>query len=277
MGFDAWEILIRLVSGMVIGFFIALTGVGGGALAVPAMTIILGLPSSIAVGTASLYTFLAKSYAVFAHHRLGTVDRSAALTFLAGAIPGNVVTAYFINSYIRSARGADAARLEDFQDSLGLVIALSMLLSAIILGFNLVRKPSIPEGGAARERSAPTTGRILLGVLFGLIVGALVGATSVGGGILVLPVLIILFGLSAARAVGTSILIAFVLSIQTSVIFSWAGQVELITAAVMWVGSLAGVFAGSRLVVRMPEGPLQAIVIGVIVVASVVMLVQLAG
>ena len=274
MGFDAWEILIRLVSGMVIGFFIALTGVGGGALTVPAMTIILGLPSSIAVGTASLYAFLAKAYAVFEHYRMGTLDRSAALTFLVGAIPGNVVTAYLINSYIRNAGAADAARLEDFQESLGLVIALSMLLSAIILSVNLVRKTSIPKAGAARTGSARETGRTLLCVLFGLIVGGLVGATSVGGGILVLPVLIVLFGLSAARAVGTSILIAFVLSLQTSVIFMWGGQLELITAVVMWVGSLAGVFAGSRLAVRMPERPLQAIVISVIFIASIVMLVK---
>ena len=270
MGLDAWEILVRLATGMVIGFLIALTGVGGGALTVPALTIILGLPSSIAVGTASLYAFLAKAYAVFAHYRLGTLDRSATLTFLAGAIPGNVVTAYFINSYIRTAGSEDAARLESFQDSLGLVIALSMLLSAIILTLNLARKTSAPPSDPGSRGRV----RTFLCVLCGLIVGGLVGATSVGGGILVLPVLIMVMGLSAVRAVGTSILIAFVLSLQTSVIFMWGGQLELITAAVMWVGSLAGVFAGSRLAVKMPERPLQAIVIGVIYVASIVMLVQ---
>jgi len=273
MDLDTWGIFVRLVSGMVIGFFIALTGVGGGALAVPAMTIILGLPSSIAVGTASLYAFLAKAYAVFEHYRLGTLDRSATLTFLTGAIPGNLFTAYFINSYIRSAQASDTSRIEAFQNNLGLVISLSMLLSAIILTLHLVRKTSIPEIVSTPQESTQETSRTLLCVLFGLVVGSLVGATSVGGGILVLPVLIIAFGLSAVKAVGTSILIAFILSLQTSVIFIWGGQFELSTAAVMWVGSLAGVFAGSRLSARLPERPLQVIVICMIVVASILMLV----
>ena len=253
MDLDTWGVFVRLVSGMVIGFFIALTGVGGGALAVPAMTIIMGLPSSIAVGTASLYAFLAKAYAVFEHYRLGTLDRSATLTFLTGAIPGNVFTAYFINSYIRSAQASDTSRIEAFQNNLGLVISLSMLLSAIILTLHLIRKTSIPEIGSAPQGSTQETSRTLLCVLFGLFVGSLVGATIVGG--------------------GPSILIAFILSLQTSVIFIWGGQFELSTATVMWVGSLAGVFAGSRLSARLPERPLQVIVICMIVVASILMLV----
>ena len=47
MSYDVWAVSIRLVTGLVIGFLIALTGVGGGALAVPALSLILDVPSSM--------------------------------------------------------------------------------------------------------------------------------------------------------------------------------------------------------------------------------------
>ena len=44
--------------------------------------------------------------------------------------------------------------------------------------------------------------------LAGFIVGALVGVTGVGGGSLMTPILIVLFGVSPATAVGTDLLFA---------------------------------------------------------------------
>ncbi len=274
MSYDLWAVSIRLVTGLVIGFLIALTGVGGGALAVPALTLILGVPSSVAVGTASLYAFLTKCYAVFEHKRLGTLDKSATITFLSGAIPANVAVAYLVNRYVRAAQTTDLANLEQFQKDLGVLIAVTMLLSVAILALNMVRSKPIGFGGpTGQTHIGPVSpGRMLARVFSGVVVGALMGATSVGGGILVLPALIVLFGLSTNKAVGTSIIIALMLSLFTSVIYMGGGQIEYVTAVLMSVGSLAGVFVGSRLSARMPERPLQVIVIGVIAVAAMAML-----
>lgn len=274
MTYDLWAVSLRLGTGLVIGFLIALTGVGGGALAVPALTLVLGVPSSIAVGTASLYAFLTKCYAVFEHKRLGTLDKSATLTFLGGAIPANVAVAYLVNRYVRAAQATDLAKLEQFQETLGGLIGGTMLISVAFLAFNLMRsEPNVVEGPVDPNGLGPASpGRKVARVSSGVAVGALMGATSVGGGVLVLPALLILFGLSANKAVGTSIVIALVLSLFTAVIYMGGGQIEYVTAVLMSVGSLAGVFVGSRLSARMPERPLQAIVIGVIAVAAMTML-----
>ena len=52
--------------------------------------------------------------------------------------------------------------------------------------------------------------RNVLCIVLGALIGGLIGATSVGGGVLIVPMLIIVFGLSAARTVGSSIFIAMV-------------------------------------------------------------------
>ena len=56
------DIIARLVIGLVIGFCIGLTGVGGGVLMIPALTELLGFNTTQAVGTTSLYAFLTKIF-----------------------------------------------------------------------------------------------------------------------------------------------------------------------------------------------------------------------
>ncbi len=66
------SIIVQLILGVVIGFSIGLTGIGGGVLVLPSLTLILGLPPSVAAGTASLYAFLTKIQATVEHFRLKT-------------------------------------------------------------------------------------------------------------------------------------------------------------------------------------------------------------
>ena len=66
-------VILRVIVGAVIGFCIGMTGVGGGAIVVPTLTSGFGLPPSMAVGTASLYTLITKIFATATHIRLKTM------------------------------------------------------------------------------------------------------------------------------------------------------------------------------------------------------------
>ena len=94
-----------------------------------------------------------------------------------------------------------------------------------------------------------STSKKILGVFFGLIIGVLIGSTSVGGGVMVIPMLVIFFGLTTAQTVGSSIIIAVVLTLVTSIIFAKGGSLDVPTALIMWVGSFPGVFFGSKLTI----------------------------
>lgn len=81
---------------------------------------------------------------------------------------------------------------------------------------------------------------MLLYTLAGLVVGALVGATGVGGGSLMTPLLITLFGMNPAAAIGTDLLYAAATKGFGTLIHGFKGTVEWPVVARMAVGSLPG-------------------------------------
>ncbi|MCJ2180327.1 sulfite exporter TauE/SafE family protein [Novosphingobium album (ex Hu et al. 2023)] len=66
----------------------------------------------------------------------------------------------------------------------------------------------------------------LLHALAGLLVGMLVGLTGVGGGSLMTPLLVLLFGVSPQTAVGTDLLYAAITKITGSAVHGWRATVD---------------------------------------------------
>jgi uncharacterized membrane protein YfcA len=273
MGFTG--IVFRVISGLIIGFCIGLTGVGGGVLVIPTLTLLFKLPPSVSVGTASLYAFITKVSATFHHYKLKTVDTMTAMWFLVGAIPTNIAVATAINTAVHRL-GSESDAIVQFQERLKLFIAYVIIFSCIMLVINMIRglksKANGEASGLAKAVMATKGRHRIVAALLGSLVGALIGSTSVGGGVIIVPMLIFFFGMTSSRTVGTSILIAVVLTLVTSTVFLLGGEMDVMTAVLMAAGSMAGVPVGSRLSVRLPEKILKIIVVIVIVIAAVLML-----
>ena len=110
--FDFIDLLKMLLSGGVIGFFIGLTGVGGGVLVLPVLTKVFGLDETVAVGTGSLYNFITRVYAGIAHIKLKNVHWRTVFIFLIAAMPANIATALYVSrqgSQSSSSEGAETA------------------------------------------------------------------------------------------------------------------------------------------------------------------------
>jgi len=265
-----FELAGRFMLGLLIGFCIGMTGVGGGVLVLPALTLLLKMNPVMAVGTASLYAFLTKVSATFHHMKLKTIDWRISLLFLAGALPANAIVSFWIVH-----RGTSP----EFLHTLKLFIIGTVFFCTGVMVLNLIGQIRKDKTGGSRKTlaeriaSRPHHSKIL-GLMMGAVVGGLIGATSIGGGVLIVPLLMILFGLEARRTVGSSIFIAVVLTLLTSLIYSKGGAVDMVTAVVMSAGSLVGVPPGSKLSVKMPDKLLQGIVIVLIFIAAVLMLVK---
>jgi uncharacterized membrane protein YfcA len=261
------EIVLRLLLGLVIGFCIGLTGVGGGVLVLPALTVVLRIDPITAVGTTTLYAFLTKITATWHHVKLKTIDWGISLRFLAGAVPANIITALWV-----SRQGTNEA----FKTSLRNFIVGVVFFSVIMMVLNMITRAR--PGVVKKERTLADHinenefARSSLSILMGIICGSLIGATSIGGGVLIVPMLIILFALPASRTVGSSIFIAFILTFITSLVYGTRGEQDIVTAVIMSVGSLAGVYHGSKLSVKLPELFLRAIVVVLVLVAAIMML-----
>src|SRR5580698_2774362 len=85
---------------------------------------------------------------------------------------------------------------------------------------------------------------LLIKSLVGLGVGALIGMTGVGGGVLLLPILIFGLGVSPMQAVGSDALFNFVTKIGASVVHLRKGTVRRKVVLALAVGSAPGSFLG---------------------------------
>jgi len=75
--------------GLVVGVLVSIMGVGGGFVMVPAMIYLLGMPTSVVVGTSLFQIMFVASFVTVLHAATNqTVDLMLALLLLAGAVVG---------------------------------------------------------------------------------------------------------------------------------------------------------------------------------------------
>jgi uncharacterized protein len=255
--------ILRIFSGLTIGFLIGLTGIGGGSLLMPTLTTLLGIPVSSAIGTASLFSFITKIYAVLRHAKLKTIVKTPSILLLIGAIPTCIVSSNIVVTYSKNLG-------EDFQHNLKTFIAWVMVFCSIILIFNLYKKKKSDKSTPISQLEY-TPARKFFSIILGIVIGFLVGTTSVGGGALVIPVLVIFFRLDGKDTVGTSILIAVILTLITSFIYSSGGECDIKTAIIMSGASFPGVFFGSKLTIKIPGIILETLIVFTLLLATTLM------
>ena len=109
---------------------------------------------------------------------------------------------------------------------------------------------------------------IALVIVIGCIGGALAGLFGVGGGILFVPTLALVLGLTQLHAEATSLLAI----LPTALVGTWRqrgyGNVDLRAAAVIGVGSIGGVQLGVLLAESLPEGVLRRLFGGLLIVTA---------
>jgi len=258
------QILKPLGIGGLIGVAIGWTGVGGGVLVTPALIYLLHIPPVTAVGTGLAYALITKIRGVIEHRRLKNIDIRTSIFFCAGAIPATIASSQIINYLDESGRypGLDTF----LQYTMGSILVLT---AGMLIVQNIVsRKARYPEAGD-RDRDRSSTLYKIGAIISGLFVGTLIGATSIGGGVLIIPILSIFFKMRPSETVGTSIIIALACSLAGSASYIFAKNINLPILIPMCAGSLAGVTFGSRLTRKIPESVMKIILAAAIIAGTV--------
>jgi hypothetical protein len=248
--------LIAVPLGFALGFLIGLTGVGGGALVAPALYVILGIAYGEAVALSLLYSVFTKIISAVQHLRQGTVLWKISLLYGVTGIPGAILGSRLV--YLAP---------PDVQWLFPLVMAaVLVVVAALMLAETTVRAL------AAREKPfSPHTigGPGALAIAgFQLVVGALLGVTSIGSGSLVILSMVYFFRMSAREIVGSSIVIALVMAIPAGMTHYLAGAVDWRLLILLLVGSSAGAVLGSRSTMAMPERALKLAIVALIVAGA---------
>ncbi len=122
---------------------------------------------------------------------------------------------------------------------------------------------------SSAERPNPL---LLAGI--GLAAGLLSGLFGVGGGIVMVPAMVLLAGMSQQRASASSLASIVPIAAVGALIFGRADSVDLPAAAILIVGSLIGVQVGARLMARVGDDRLRIGFAVLMIAIAVTMLVS---
>jgi hypothetical protein len=238
-----------VVAGLVAGFTSGLFGVGGGIVVVPALTLLARFPPKLATGT-SLTAIVPISLAgAVGYATAGEVDLAVAALVAGGALVGAVIGTRWLETIPVAA--------------LQLAFAGLMLVTAVRL---VVGEEA---DGAGRHDLTPAT---VVGLIaLGLAAGILAGLFGVGGGVVIVPVLTIAFGLSLVLAKGTSLAVIIPTAVVGTLRNQRSGLTDLRPGIVVGLAGVLSAIAASQLSLGLdPE--LSALLFAVLLVVVAVRL-----
>ncbi len=95
---------------------------------------------------------------------------------------------------------------------------------------------------------------LLLLIAVGLVTGVLGGMLGIGGGLILIPSLVYIFGLSQHQAIGTSLAVMLPpIGLFAAYNYYKAGQVNLKYALILAAAFMIGSYFSSKLAVKIPE------------------------
>lgn len=261
----AAELSMILATGCLIGLVLGMTGVGGGVLIIPILRIVFNMNPILAVGTASICASLMKVNAAALHIKIGNINWQQSLLMLAGALPATWFTTQAIVQLTNNP--ATSAAIENLVNYLVIGAILFSLASMIYKDI----RPSKKDDCNTMQVSKAKTG-VIKAVLAGIGSGCVIGATGVGGGVLLLPILTVLLNVDIKKAVGSSIFIALVLSTLSAFTYSGGGQADMVTAILLVAGSLVGVPLAGLLIKLISDKALHRMTLCLISISAAMLL-----
>lgn len=203
-----------LLVGMGAGILSGLFGVGGGILVVPALIMVLKLDRRLASGTSLGAVFPISVASLVTYWSQDNVDWPMALWLSVGAVAGAVYGTKLIHRLPRQV--------------IGYLFTVMLILTAIRL--------YVPT--EANGRGVIEVGGAIALVLIGFLTGVLAGLLGIGGGVIMVPIMIVFFSEIPVIAKGTSAAVI----IPTAIIGTWrnarANNIDIRVAAVV---GLAGI------------------------------------
>ncbi|MDT7593707.1 MAG: uncharacterized protein QOH45_3238 [Pseudonocardiales bacterium] len=256
------------VAGLLVGFLVGLTGMGGGALLTPLLVLFFRVEPLAAISSDLLTSLVMKPVGGAVHLRQRTVDWRLVGWLTAGSVPSAFAGAVLIGVIGHRA---------GVQDNLKLVIGVALCASVAMMVVRqlLDRRNRRRDAAAGRpvDVEQPIVVRPLRTVAIGVVGGFAVGMTSVGAGSVIIALLLVAYPtLRPAKLVGTDIVQAIPLVAAATLGHLIFGDVQFALTAALLLGALPGVYLGARLSARGPAALIRPVVAGVLLASALALL-----
>lgn len=230
----SWSVdtALLIAAGFASGIVAGLLGVGGGTILVPVL-VFLDRSTHTAIGTSSLAMIITTFSGSVQNWRTGQLRMTEALPVA-------------ISAALAAQLGAIAA---EYTASQALALAFAALL-LVSLGLMALRQKLAQVDRPARES-------ILLRALTGLIGGFLSGLFGVGGGVIMVPLLMLFLGDSIHHAVRVSLAVIVLTAASAALGHAWHGNLDVLAGLILGSGGLLGAQVGTRLLPHFPQKTLR--------------------
>lgn len=232
-----------------VGLLIGITGVGGGSLMTPVL-LSFGIPLHVAVGTDLMYAAVTKSGGIYLHVLARSIQWRIVLLLSAGSIPAAMTTILLLKFYFDSPT--------EYAGLITTSLGIMLILTSVALLFN--PRPTDRIKMAEKYSSAIT-------FLLGVALGVCVTLSSVGAAAIATVLLMLVYPrLRAFDIIGTNLAHAVPLTLVAGLGHAILGNIDYVLLGSLLVGSLPGIYVGTRLSHQIPDRVLQPL-LGIVLLA----------
>ncbi|KIY38530.1 MULTISPECIES: sulfite exporter TauE/SafE family protein [Pseudomonas] len=236
------------IAGLVVGFIVGMTGVGGGSLMTPIL-LWFGVNPATAVGTDLLYAAITKASGVWVHARNKNIDWKITGLLSLGSVPAAALTLWFLSTLHTDTSALNAIIKQG--------LAVVLILTALAILFKS-RLQAFANRHAGDHYHLSDRSLNVLTVLTGVVLGVMVTLTSIGAGALGTVALFLLYPfLVTRRLVGTEIAHAVPLTLVAGLGHAGMGNMDWSLLGYLLLGSLPGIYLGSHLTGRISDHVLR--------------------
>ncbi|HCD60916.1 MAG TPA: hypothetical protein DEQ53_01915 [Acinetobacter nosocomialis] len=240
-----------ILAGMLVGFCVGITGVGGGSLMTPILIGLFRIEPHIAIGTDLLYAAISKFCGSMVHAKKLNIVWPIVLWLAVGSIPASFGTPWVLEHYLSQSTHYKAVLTMVLGFMLTLTGVSIIFRTRIEKFFNKFRNKENTQ--TENEQLAVQNKRTYI-VIMGIILGVFVTLSSVGAGAFGIMALVIMFpNLPMIRIIGSDVVHAVLLTLVAGLGHMSAGNVDFMLLMWLLVGSIPAIIIGTLISSRMPE------------------------
>ena len=244
-----------ILAGVLVGFCVGITGVGGGSLMTPILISLFKIEPHIAIGTDLLYASISKFCGSVVHAKKMNIVFPIVIWLAVGSIPASFATHWVLDNYL--------SQSSHYKMVLTTVLGFMLMLTGISIVFrtqveaffNRFRKENstgLTEDLDTIKEQAKNKKFYI--IMMGIVLGVFVTLSSVGAGAFGIMALVIMFpNLPMIRIIGSDVVHAVFLTLVAGLGHMSSGNVDFHLLGWLLVGSIPAIVVGTLISSRLPE------------------------
>lgn len=245
---------LRFAIGLAIGLALGMTG-GGGSLLLPTFTYLFGLPVQLATGYTLILTGATAAIGVVSRVNKGDIDYATGVTLAIPVLAGTLLVRGWLFGMVPEVLIEVGGFQLGKRTFVMLIFATIVLLSwATMIG--LIGKQLTPN---PRLRTEQPLRYFSILIVSGFVIGILSAFIGAGGGVMLVPLMVVVMGLEMRTVVGTTLLIV---AIKSTIGFAgdlWtqSAEIDVWFLARIFAVMVVGVLLGTAVAGRISQGALK--------------------